>query len=124
MSVSGAVELSRRFVASAGAVASALPDALDKSALIVTRSAKYRAPVDTGFLRGSILPHRVSATEADVVSHAEYSIYNEVGTSKMAAHPYMRPALDENKPEIERIIGQSVVLAIRGVSASGGSFGV
>jgi HK97 gp10 family phage protein len=51
----------------------------------------------------------------EVVSGAEYSIYNEFGTVKMAARPYMRPALDESKAQIEKLIGQPVIIALHEV---------
>ena len=116
--VEGADIMARKFLLAATAVpAKAVPDALDKAALLVTRSAKINAPVDTGFLRGSIAPSRPSLSEADVTASAEYAIYQEVGTYKMAAQPFMRPALDENKAQIEELIGHSVQMAVQGVLA-------
>jgi HK97 gp10 family phage protein len=118
ISVSGAERIAAKFLAAATIVpAVAVPSALDKAALLVVRSAKQKAPFDTGALRGQIDPSRPSANEADVTSHADYSIYQEVGTYKMAAHPYMRPALDENKDQIEELLGHSVMAAVQGVMA-------
>jgi HK97 gp10 family phage protein len=114
MTVTGAEAVARKFLIAATAVQKAVPDALDKAALLVTRSAKQKAPVDTGALRGLIKPERVSAKEADVVSPAEYSIYQEVGTYKMPAHPYMRPALDENAEAIKELIGDAALSAVGG----------
>lgn len=116
--VEGADIMARKFLLAATAVpAKAVPDALDKAALLVTRSAKQKAAVDTGFMRGAIAPSRPSPSEADVTSHAEYSIYVEVGTSRMAAQPFMRPALDENAAQIEELVGHAVVTTVQGVLA-------
>jgi HK97 gp10 family phage protein len=116
ISVHGAERIAAKFATAAAVVpVRAVPDALDKCALLVVRSAKQHAPVDTGALRGLITPARPSVNEADAISHAEYSIYQEVGTWKMAAHPFMRPALDENKDRIEELIGHEVVMAVQGV---------
>ena len=64
-------------------------EALRKAAFIFEKEAKRRAPVDTGFLRANI---RAEDDGSKVISHAEYSAYQEYGTSKMKAQPYMRPA--------------------------------
>lgn len=53
--------------------------------------------IDTGFMLGSVTAQNTSSTEAEAGSAAEYAIYHEYGTSKMRAHPYMRPAFDEGK---------------------------
>jgi HK97 gp10 family phage protein len=118
--VDGARKVAQRFAAAAVASTRKL-DSLDKAALLVTRSAKIKAPVDTGFLKSAIQPERPSYWEADVVSHAEYSIYQEVGTSKMKAHPFMRPALDENREQIQKLIGNEVVANVAGALGGGAS---
>ncbi len=68
----------------------------------VNRITQQRA-VDTGNLRSS-LNFSVSEDEAEVGTPVEYAPYVEYGTSRMAARPYLRPALDEN-------IGKLVKLA-------------
>jgi HK97 gp10 family phage protein len=81
--------------------------------LLVQRRAKLicteKGIVDTGFLRANITPQMTGEFEGVVESHADYSIYNEFGTIYMAARPYMRPALDEEKTNIEHCIGQPVI---------------
>lgn len=112
--VIGANSMAGKFLAATGMIPSAMSEGLDKAALLVTRTAKQKAPVDTGFLRSSIRPAGSGGKERYVVSHAEYSIYQEVGTYCMAAHPYMRPALDENADQIKNILGSKALMTIHG----------
>lgn len=79
---------------------------LERACLLVERSAKKACPVDTGTLRRSIV-HVMSldGRSAFVGSNVEYAPFVEMGTSKMAAQPYLRPALHGNMPRIRRIFG-------------------
>ncbi len=64
--------------------------------LKVERAAKRNAPVDTGRLRSSIgtnLGHDSDGLYVEVGSEVEYALYQELGTRRMPAHPYLRPAL-------------------------------
>ena len=116
MTVHGAEAIARKLATAAAVVpAKAVPSALDKAGLLVLRRAKQKAPVDTGNLRGSINKPPATPSGVEVISPAEYSIYQEFGTYKMAAHPYMRPALDESKDQIQELLGHSVITTIQGV---------
>lgn len=107
--------------------------ALGKACALVERSAKQKAPKDTGDLRRSITS-KVEGTEGVVYTPLEYAPYVEYGTglfaesggrtdvpwnyqddegnwhstSGMKPHPYMRPALNENREEILRIIRDGI----------------
>ena len=64
---------------------------------------------DTGFLVNNIfLNVDTDGLGASVESRADYSSFLEFGTSKMAARPFMQPALEENKPKIKRLARQMV----------------
>lgn len=89
-------------------------------ALLVEQDAKMNAPYDTGALSASIstttrtgdgggegaalaanpkamtvsLPKPAAPYYAVVGPCVEYGIYQEFGTSRMAAHPYLLPAVD------------------------------
>lgn len=78
----------------------ALGKGLMAGALVVEGDAKRRAPVDTGNLRNSIRAEQVSDTEATVGTPVDYAIYPEFGTSRQAAQPYLRPALEQNRQTI------------------------
>ena len=77
---------------------------LERSALLVQRTAKQLCPVKTGTLRRSIT--HVMALDGKSVyigSNIEYAPYVEIGTSKMAAKPYLRRALEANIIRIRKI---------------------
>lgn len=63
----------------------------------VERRAKQLAPVDTGRLRSSIT-HETGREGGELVgrvgTNVDYAPHQELGTSRMAAQPYLRPALD------------------------------
>jgi len=116
ISVQGAERIAAKFATAAAVVpAKAVPSGLDKAGLLVLRRAKQKAPVDTGNLRASINKPPATPSGVEVISPAEYSVYQEMGTYKMAAHPYMRPALDESSDQIQEILGHSVITTIQGV---------
>ena len=86
---------------------------LTAAALIVEGDATLRAPVDTGNLRSSITHKVVSDEEARVGTNVDYAPWVEGGTSKMAAQPFLRPALDNNKSRIEKMIGDVIGKAVK-----------
>lgn len=72
---------------------------LEQRSVEVEAGAKRLCPVDTGRLRASIsheLGRDPAGMYARIGTDVEYSIYVEVGTSKMNAQPYLRPALKES----------------------------
>lgn len=85
-------------------------DAIAKTALDIERDAKMLAPVDTGYLRNSISVD-VGGTawgrlHAEIGPTAEYGVYVEYGTSRMAPQPYLGPAADRNGPLLEAAFAQ------------------
>ena len=105
-------------------------EALGKACALVERSAKEKAPKGDGNLRRSITS-KVDNLEGVVYTPLEYAPYVEYGTglfaeggngrkdvpwsyqddkgewhttSGMNPSPYMRPALDENREEIKKIL--------------------
>jgi HK97 gp10 family phage protein len=65
-----------------------------KGAFDVKAGAQDRAPVATGFLRNSIEAVEKNILLWWVEVGAEYGIYQELGTHKMRAHPFLIPALE------------------------------
>lgn len=67
--------------------------------------AKGYAPVDTGRLRNSIM-FEVNSSEMDVSLGSEifYSVFQELGTRKMKAHPFLKPAMMNHTEEYKQIL--------------------
>jgi HK97 gp10 family phage protein len=92
---------------------------------VILREAKRLAPVDTGFMRDSGYVREASPDEApppavSVVFVAPYSSFQEFGTSRMAAQPFLRPAIDTKRDAAIKAIGSAVVKEIRTVVSGGG----
>ena len=77
-------------------------EALYTSSVLVQGDATLNAPVDTGNLRSSI-DYEVGTDNADIFATANYAAHVEYGTSRQAAQPYLRPALDNNKGNIVKL---------------------
>lgn len=113
-------------------------NALGRACAVVERSAKQKAPKDTGALRRSITSKvEVEGNEivGTVYTPLEYAPYVEYGTGLFAEEggrkdvpwcyqddkgdwhttsgqkpqPFMRPALNENREEIIRIIKEALI---------------
>lgn len=108
--------------------------AIGKACALVEGEAKKKAPKDTGALRRSI-SSTVKGTEGIVFTPLEYAPYVEYGTGLFAEkggrknvpwyykdeegkwhrssgqhpHPYMRPALNENREEVLRLIKEGII---------------
>lgn len=95
-----------------------LLSAVVSGAELVSNDAKVKAPVKTGNLRRSIhVGDEASGgdwAECSVGTDVEYAAFVELGTSKMAARPYLRPAVESTKGEVEREIADAVRALIRG----------
>ena len=112
----------------------ALKKSLETAALLVERSAREKAPKDTGALRRSIRS-KVEGLEGIVYTPLEYAPYIEYGTglfaegngrkdvpwnyqddkgnwhstSGLKPQPFMRPSLDENRQKILEILKEGVM---------------
>lgn len=98
-------------------------DALRAGARPVVASAKAKVPVLTGDLKRSI-SQRVSVKGASGVATIGfarkqfYGAFIELGTSKMAAKPFLRPALDESRQKIEEAFVAAINRGIERKSAA------
>ena len=104
----------------------ALNAALRKGARVVLVAAKARAHKLTGDLRKNIrirkLPRSAAGAGAHLVLELApkgfYGLFHEFGTATVPAHPFMRPAFDENAEKAIAVIGaeagrQVTVIATR-----------
>lgn len=62
---------------------------------------------DTGRLVASVRTDFGFLT-ADIGSDVVYALFQEKGTRKMAAHPYLQPSLDETEPKITEIFNNAL----------------
>lgn len=118
MTVRGSEQLRRNLDRLAGSQRrQAQRDGLEAGARIVETYAKINAPVDTGFLRSSITVDEVTPMQAIIAPHTDYAEHVEFGTVRMAAQPYMRPALDEHEGEIVQAVRDTVAAFVESVRA-------
>lgn len=66
-----------------------------KTAMDIQAGAQVRAPVRTGYLRGSVQATRITATRWRVTVGADYGLYIEMGTRHMAARPFFHPSVSQ-----------------------------
>jgi HK97 gp10 family phage protein len=117
MTCIGHIQVANKMVVAREMVKREVPNAVTKAAFVVERRAKLNVIskhiIDTGALLNNIrtVDGRVY-DEKGVDSGQEYSIYNEYGTSKMPARPYMRPAMIDSKADIEKLLGEAVAVTI------------
>ena len=115
-----------------------LEKALGRACALVERSAKQKAPKGTGELRRSItskVMNEGTSPVGIVFTPLEYAPYIEFGTglfaeeggrqdvpwhyqddkgewhstSGMHPHPFLRPALNENREQIKRILEEAII---------------
>lgn len=76
---------------------------VDAAPMLIT-SARRIVPVDTGRLQRSIeAAYSLDGLTLFIGSRVPYAGYVEIGTPKMSAQPYLRPALMENKGNLRRL---------------------
>lgn len=92
-------------------------DGLEAGARVVETHAKVLCPIDTGTLRNSIMVDEVTPDRAIIAPHTDYAEHVEFGTSRQAAQPYMRPALDQHEAEIIDAVERTVAAFVGSVRA-------
>lgn len=90
-------------------VQAALEDVMQATA----EAARGYCPVRTGYLRSTIYS-KVDGFNAEVGATADYAAYVELGTSRMSAEPFLRPAFEAMKPEIAAALLEALMAAFRG----------
>lgn len=93
-----------------GDIMNALPEQIEQALTAIGMTAETHAKeeitrqraVDTGRLRNSIT-HDVDGQTAIIGTNVEYAAYVELGTSKMGARPYLRPAAQNYTSEYKAI---------------------
>lgn len=75
---------------------------------LIAKRASQLAPRDTGFMADHI-----TGDEDGVHSEAHYTVYVEFGTFKMAAQPFLRPAVSEVQRNAVKAFGTALVIEIK-----------
>ncbi len=70
--------------------------------------AKQIVPVRTGTLQRSIMTWHLAPMVWAVATRVYYGIFVEYGTSRMQAHPFLRPALAEYQGVLSRVFIEKV----------------
>ena len=72
-------------------------EVVEKYGFTIAGEAAIQAPVDTGALRNSIPAESkmVDTLTFRVQDGVEYGVYQELGTSRMAALPFITPAIEK-----------------------------
>lgn len=86
-----------------GGLRSAVARALERIGLLAEGYAKDLCPVDTGNLRNSIT-HTSEGKAVYIGTNVAYGKYPELGTVKMAAQPYLRPAAADHAGTYRNIV--------------------
>lgn len=105
------VALSARIKGAGPRVGAAGSQLLRGTAYRIEADAKSLAAVDTGALRSSITTTIAGdgasgSMTAEIGPTVEHGVYVELGTSRMAAQPYLQPAADRNIPGLVQGVEQ------------------
>ena len=116
--IKGLNSLMSKLNAMGGNVLDALGKAVEHTTQVAISDAEENAPVDTGMLKqsivhGSDVVYNTDSVTGIVGTSAYYAIYQELGTVKMAAHPFLMPALNANKSTFEYLAKRELQKAIR-----------
>lgn len=92
-----------------GELLDALPEQIEAALIAIGMTAETHAkeycPVDTGRLRNSITHETDMSEQAAIIgSNVEYAAYVELGTSRMRARPYLRPACENYTDEYKSLV--------------------
>ena len=81
---------------------------VNKYGQIIAGSAAERAPLDTGALRNSLLSESKLRKQLLFILQdgVEYGIFQELGTHKMAAHPFVVPAMEDWRDRFGKAFGE------------------
>lgn len=100
------------------AIVQAMPEAVKAGAEVLKEESAHLAPVRRGRLKASA---KDEAGEVDAISAAHrvyydefYAKFQEFGTSKMGAQPFLTPAAEMNKARIEEAIADVIRPATEG----------
>ncbi len=118
--IEGADEVIELLEEMGAAASQILAQAAEVAGKIVLEDAKRRCPVDTGALKASLHIEQGKSKKPDIKQEVKiltgkkeyYGTFVELGTSRQAAKPFLRPAVDENKDKIAAAVNQEILRAL------------
>ena len=100
--------MSAKFISHKDEVLEALGEAIARGLEIIGGAAEGYAvdecPVGTGNLQNSITHEPENERTMVVGTNVEYAPFVELGTRKMRAQPYLRPALENHRDQYKRVM--------------------
>ena len=122
--IKGLDSLMAKLNAMGGNVLDALGKAVEHTTQVAISDAEANVAVDTGMLKqsivhGSDVVYNTDSVTGIVGTSAYYAIYQEMGTVKMAAHPFLMPALNANKSTFEQLARKELETAIKRTAGGG-----
>lgn len=100
-------------------VPESLYEVLDEAADIVEEAAVGFAPEDTGWLKKNIFSDAIVDDEMRAVirvgvraEDVPYAAFQEFGTSRNRAHPYLRPAIDTTRYRVVQLVAKDLTKLI------------
>ncbi|HJK81933.1 MAG TPA: HK97 gp10 family phage protein [Methanocorpusculum sp.] len=118
LGIEGLQELNQEFNDLENALTQEIITALMRGGMIIEADAQRRCPVDTERLRTSLTTDVEREGETTFVlkvgTNVEYASFVEYGTSRMAAQPFLRPAVDAKAKDVVDEIRESIREQING----------
>jgi HK97 gp10 family phage protein len=102
--ITGIPQLLSRLQAAPGKINSAIAQGFAEAGQAMVSDMQSQCPIDTGELQSSIAVSEASSESLKVEAGADYAIYVEMGTYKMAAQPFFFPVIDQYKSQIPQMI--------------------
>jgi len=112
VSIKGLEELERKLRYLPHSIQGRVDEKLGVGTGMVAEQARDFAPFLTGYLRSTIGFERRDLLDWIVYAGAYYAPFVEGGTSKMAARPFMRPALVLCEPAILSLVHEGIAQAL------------
>ncbi len=103
--------ISQKLVAAPARILEVAFNVLDQGGSDIESMAKQLVHVRTGYLQSTIY-HKVEGLSLEVGATADYAGFQEFGTRRMAANPYLRPAFDAYKDPIYSALLHGIIEAV------------
>jgi HK97 gp10 family phage protein len=87
-------------------------DAINTTTNNILQTALQLVPVRTGYLKSTLGFQRLMQWMYQLFARANYAVYVEYGTSRMAAEPYMTPAIEQHQADMIQTINDAITSTI------------